>query len=108
MKRIFKIGCFQLLIAWYDFWIGFYYDVRHRTLYFIPIPCLVFRFEIKGRKNNKTHRCDRILRIDVPERTCHSKNAKHPTYNDCRNPENFDTIEGFESSVCVGCKYYYK
>ena len=60
MKRLFKIGCFQLILAWYDLWIGFYYDVGHRTLYFIPIPCVVFRFQLPGDKNNSQHRKDRL------------------------------------------------
>lgn len=59
MKTIIKIGWFQLILAWYDLWIGFYYDIGHRTLYFIPIPCLVFRFQLPGKKNNSEHRKDR-------------------------------------------------
>jgi hypothetical protein len=31
--------------AWYDFWIGFYYDRDEKALYFCPIPCCVFKFE---------------------------------------------------------------
>lgn len=30
------------VIAWYDFWVGFYYD-REDTLYVMPIPCLGFK-----------------------------------------------------------------
>ena len=60
MKKILKIGFFQLIFAWYDLWIGFYYDVGHKTLYFIPIPCLVFRFELKGKKMSQN-----IAKIDL-------------------------------------------
>lgn len=59
MRRLIKIGKFQLILAWYDLWVGLYYDVGHRTLYFLPLPCIVFRFEFGGAKNESLHRMDR-------------------------------------------------
>lgn len=40
-KRNYK---FQIFFAYYDFWIGFYWDRDKRILYYIPIPCIVFSF----------------------------------------------------------------
>jgi hypothetical protein len=60
MKQILKIGRFQMILAWYDLWVGFYYDVGHKTLYFIPIPCVVFRYEFPGNKKESLHRKDRL------------------------------------------------
>jgi len=42
MKYMFKI---RMVFAWYDFWIGFFYDRRERKLYFFPVPCIGISFE---------------------------------------------------------------
>lgn len=30
----------SLTLAWYDFWIGFYWDKTKKRLYILPIPCI--------------------------------------------------------------------
>lgn len=27
------------MFAWYDFWIGVFYDRKNRVIYVLPIPC---------------------------------------------------------------------
>ena len=49
----------RVFFAWYDFWIGAYYHVGHRTLYICPLPMIVFRFEFAGQKGETKHRTDR-------------------------------------------------
>lgn len=34
----------SVFFAWFDCWIGAYYDRKHRTLYVCPLPCIVFKF----------------------------------------------------------------
>ena len=40
----------KLIFAWYDFWIGFFYDKVRSKLYFFPIPMIGFVI-------SKTYRC---------------------------------------------------
>lgn len=47
MKKMgLKISFF---FAWYDFWIGLFYDRNNRVLYFCPLPCLVVKIERSQR-----------------------------------------------------------
>lgn len=33
----------ELVLAWYDFWIGLYIDREKRIVYFLPLPCIGIR-----------------------------------------------------------------
>lgn len=34
-----------IFFAWYDFWIGFYWDRKNKIFYFCPIPMICFKIE---------------------------------------------------------------
>lgn len=34
---------FGVKIAWYDMWVGAYWDKKNRVLYICPLPCLVIK-----------------------------------------------------------------
>jgi hypothetical protein len=36
------------VVAWYDLWIGFYWDIPKRRLYVMPLPCIGFYLEFGG------------------------------------------------------------
>lgn len=35
----------KIYFAWYDMWVGAYWDASKRRLYVCPLPCLVLRFD---------------------------------------------------------------
>jgi hypothetical protein len=39
----------RLLFAWYDLWIGAYWDRKNRTLYVLPLPCIGVVIEFAPR-----------------------------------------------------------
>ncbi len=42
-----KVG---LVAAWYDLWIGAYYDRKAARLYVLPLPCLGFWVSLREEK----------------------------------------------------------
>jgi hypothetical protein len=38
------------MFAWYDFWVGLFFDQKKRVLYIFPIPCFGVRIEFKDVK----------------------------------------------------------
>ena len=41
---------FKLFWAWFDFWVGFYYDRKKSILYVCPLPTVVLAFSLKDVK----------------------------------------------------------
>lgn len=35
----------SFFFAWFDFWVGFFYDQKKHILYMCPLPCCVFKIE---------------------------------------------------------------
>jgi hypothetical protein len=58
----------SFFFAWYDFWIGGFYDQKKGILYVCPLPCCVFKFE-----RNLTQRA-----VDVGGQRSKSDIHSHP------------------------------
>ena len=39
----------KLVVAWYDIWVGFFWDREKRRLYFLPIPCIGICFDFGNK-----------------------------------------------------------
>jgi hypothetical protein len=40
----------KVIFAWYDLWVGIFYDQKKRYVYIFPIPMLGILIELKGGK----------------------------------------------------------
>ena len=43
----------RFIFAWYDFWVGLYYDRYQRVLYFCPVPMLCLRFQWQSERDRR-------------------------------------------------------
>lgn len=43
-----KLRCF---LAWYDLWVGAFWDQKKRILYVCPLPCCVIQIQFQIREN---------------------------------------------------------
>jgi len=43
----------SFFFAWYDFWVGWFYDKGKQVLYICPLPCCVFKIRRKEGTNDK-------------------------------------------------------
>jgi hypothetical protein len=39
---------FKVAFAWYDLWIGAFWDRRAHILYICPLPCILLKFEVRS------------------------------------------------------------
>ena len=43
----------NLVLAWFDFWVGFFWDRKKRDLYILPIPTIGIRIHFHKWKNKQ-------------------------------------------------------
>lgn len=41
----------KIFFAWYDFWVGGFYDRDTRTLYVCPVPMVVIKISLSVKKD---------------------------------------------------------
>lgn len=40
----------EFIFAWYDLWVGFFYDRKKRWIYFLPIPTVGIIIKLKSKQ----------------------------------------------------------
>ena len=52
-----RLGRFVIVVvlAWYDLWIGIFFDRNNRRIYILPFPCIGFYVQLS---NNSAHNED--------------------------------------------------
>ena len=46
----------RVYFAWYDFWVGMFWDRDKRILYVCPLPMLVIEIRVRARRPNRASR----------------------------------------------------
>lgn len=67
----------SFFFAWYDFWVGFFYDQKKRVLYICPLPCCVIKVELQPLPRIAADICVRcgafLLADDVTLHKCNDR-----------------------------------
>ena len=69
----------KLMFAWYDFWVGLFWDSKKRMLYFFPIPMFGIVLKFEPRKKKCEHDWERSNYRDG-KYTYHCKNCHEEMY----------------------------
>lgn len=54
----------RLIFAWYDFWIGAFYNVEKQILYFFPIPMFGIKLTFFNKVKNACPKCGADMNTD--------------------------------------------
>ena len=62
----------KLIFAWYDIWIGFFWDAKQHYLYFFPLPMLGIRIDCNKKVHKQCMACFRKHKVMPKRRVCPS------------------------------------
>ena len=64
------MGRISLFFAWYDFWVGIYWDHKRRMLYILPVPMFGIRIDLSPRVEKFCVACFETMVVRETRLTC--------------------------------------
>ncbi len=85
----------EIIFAWYDLWIGFFWDQKKRWLYIFPLPTVGFIIKFKNRVIPK----DEIIKEDCK----HMEFTTEASIARLTKSDETDEVTGYSMDLTVHC-----
>jgi len=99
----------KVFFAWYDFWVGAFWDQKKYRIYICPIPCLVFSFRMIPYWDNRCNMCQKGMARYGVCKNC-AKGAgivKSFVCDTCKENEDEDDLSIYDP-VSLGIHVWFK
>jgi len=68
----------KIIFAWYDFWVGLFWDKDKRILYIFPVPCFGVAIVFRPKKESSSNSIFKTTKLDSYSEICRKWHEKTP------------------------------